>query len=275
MGPLRHAAAAIARRPSIICFAGAAAFVFCLANRYNPVVPVLTGLNRATGGDIFDNMISFLQIIMEPRAFNAMLPLLPFILLAVSLASGLILSGYFNIVNNALEEKQRTRREFADGLKKYFAGIAGTTFTVVLGGTVLLIFLMVASVPAVIITKSALANKPDLLIGAVLVDIVTACVIFFAVMFFKAYTFFWYPALYFCRKKAFRTGKHLVDRHFWTIAVRYLIFDIVFLAAMFLIKQISNPFVLFAAGWILASVFFALFTVYVFSLFKDLKMKTS
>ena len=273
MGPLRHAIQAIVRRPFTACFAAAATLVCCLINRYNPVIAVLTGLNKVTGGDIFENVISFLQIIMEPRTFRAMLAFLPGISIAASLLAGLILSGYLNVVDSALEEKQKTGKEFINGLKKYFISIARVSFAVTFSGLILLVFLMVASVPAIIITKGALSDKPDLLIGAVFVDIITVSVIFFALMFFRAYMFFWYPSLFHNRKKAFSTGKYLANRHFWGIAARYLVFDVVFIAALLLITQISHPFVSFAAGWIFTAAFSTLFATYVFSLFRHLRMK--
>lgn len=265
---LRDTIRLIIRRPFIILFLGLVTLACSVIDSYNPVFPILAGLGSVTGGDIFENIISFLQFLVDPDIIPTLVLFVLCLSIAAAVLTGLVFSGYFYTVNNILTGKKRFKGEFIMGLKKHFLRISLISFRVLFFGLILAIFMLVASVPAMIITNAARTSKPELLAAAVLVDMLTAGVLFFGLMFFRTYMFFWYPAAMNYGKKSFSAGKQVVDAHFWNIAKRFIAFDIIFIAFQFLFAGIDNSTVLFAVRWIFTTVFLLFFTVYLFTAFK-------
>jgi hypothetical protein len=141
---------------------------------------------------------------------------------------------------------------------------------------------MIASVPAVIITRAASLAKAQMMISAVFIDILTLVIMFFSVMFFRIYVLFWYPAALNLRKKAFWVGKRIADANFWNIVKGMVAFDIVYIAVRLLLVYAGNisgkgevgsqsfSLVVLALKWAFNTLFFSVFAAYIFTLFKQL-----
>ena len=284
MGMYLNALAILFRRTFLLLFFGLLMLVVCFVNYYNPIFTIISGLNSIGDSDIFSNIISFLQMLLNFTAEPSMLPgevlALAVLLVVLSIAAGLLFSGYFYILNNTLDGKPKYRGEFLAGLKKYFFKLTFISFRVFLLGFMLAIFLMVALVPAIIVTKTWMAGRPQLLFPAILLDILTVAVLLFGLMLFRVYMFFWYPACYNTGKKAFITGKRVADSHFWNTVVSVLMFDIVlagfqaikaYIGKTTALKNVETHFPvpgLLIINWAFYTFYFASLTVYIFSLFK-------
>jgi hypothetical protein len=268
MRSFRTAIGVIIRRPFIIIFSAAVALVYCAVSSINPVVPILLGLGRVTGGNAFESVISFLQILFEP---GVILPGLLFIFcfaVAAGLVAGLLLPGYMSVIRNSLEGAGESGKEFTLGLKKYFLKIWLISSRVIFLSAIFIIFMLVSSVPAIIITRSALTDKPDFLLAAIFVDVLTAGVVLFSSMFFRAYMLFWYTAAYDPLKRPFLRAKRFVDENFWGIMGSLLVFDAVFLAFQLLRSLIGSPILAFAAEWIFTAAYASMLTTFVFTYYK-------
>jgi hypothetical protein len=270
MGPFRRTIQAIKRRPLIIWYFGIASLIFCIIDKYNPIMPVLLGLGKITKGDLSQGLMSFLQIILDKEILlTAFLVMLVFSAVA-ALITGLVFSGYFNIINNALSGQPKSRGELSSGLKKHFLKIFLIAFRVLFFTIILIVFMMVVTVPSVIITKAAMTEKPEFILAALFIDALTICVVFFGFMFFRVYTLLWIPAAVNGEKKAFSAGKNFANNHFWGIVGRLILFDLIFAGAQLIFMNMGETSALFIINWIFTALFFSLFTTYIFSLYKTL-----
>ena len=237
-------------------------------NRFNPIVPILRGLDSITEGSFIESIVSYLQVILDPSIVPVFAGFVVAFCIVISLLAGLFFSGCFNIINNELANKQKKKGEYVTGLKKYFGRIFLITLRSLIVAFLLVVFMLVASVPAIVITNASITGRSELIIPAVFVDVLTVLVILFGFMFFRAYVFFWYPAALNSEKKYFAQSRRFVDRHFWSIAASILIFDLAFVLFEYLCTYISQSLLYFFVNWIFYTVFFTLLVTYIFSAYK-------
>ncbi len=232
MEAFSNAIRVLLKRPSVVCFIGFVVLIFAVLNYHIPVFTIIHGLSTMGEGNMFESLISVLQFVMgylsNPGIVMAGLAALISLLFILSAILGFLFSGYFNIINNALDNKSKYRGEFATGVRKHFTKISWITFRVLLVAVFLMIYLLVATVPAAIISRTVSIDKPQLIFSAVFIGILTLGVIFFSLMFFRIYVMFWYTAAINQRKKPFTAGKRIADAHFWLIVRRILAFDVVY-----------------------------------------------
>lgn len=259
----------IIKRPFIILFSALLMLVCTILNNYNPIMPIILGLNNMTGESIFESMVSLLQIILDPGFIPGMVLFLLGFALAASLIAGVVFSGYMNIINKTLEHTEKTAGDFIEGVKKYFFRVFLATLRVLLSVIFLAIFMMIVCVPAIVVTKAAVTGKPELMVAALFIDFLTAGVLFFVLLFTSSYVFFWYPAIFKGGKKPFSSCKQIVDRYFWGIAGRLLVFDIVFAVFQYLVITTGNSVLKFISGWIFGTFFLVTLLIYIFSSFND------
>lgn len=269
MNTINTTVRAVKSRPLIIILPAVLLLLWSVLNTYNPILPVISGIVKITGGTTMDSLVSVLQLIMDPSLIPLVLLLFIGTILLVSLFAGLVLSGYFYVIASALNGRKRCSGEFREGLKRYFFRYFLISLRAVPFMEALAVFMLVSSIPAIIVTRAVTIDKPELLIAAVFVDILTAAVLFFSLIFSRIYIFFWYPSALKAAKKPFTYGKRLVDRHFWEIVLRVLFFDIVFAAFHYIISAIGSPIMQQLLAWLFNTVFFTTFAVYVFKAFSE------
>ena len=100
------------------------------------------------------------------------------------------------------------------------------------------------------------------------VDVLTGVVLFFGLMFFRIYTFFWYPALINNEKRAFLKAKRFADKNFWKILNAIFIFDIIFVGFQMTFIKFDDNILFLILKWIFLTVFYALLTTYIFAAYK-------
>lgn len=269
MGIIGKTVDIVFKRPFILIYTGIIVAIFLVLNTYNPVLPLLMGLTSITKSSVFESLVAALQIISDPG-------FLPVIILGiiggaivVSLLGSLLLSGFMFKLDRAVDGLPPKKGEFAFGLKTYFVKILLVNFRTTFLTILFTIFMMVAGVPAIVITKSSVSDRPELLAAAILVDILTVCVVILGMLFYFSYTLFWYPAIYKNVKKAFVTGKRAVDKGFWKIAGRFLVFGFVFSILQYLIFIMPGSALKFAVLWIFWTMFLITLFVYIFTAFKQ------
>lgn len=260
---------AVIKRPFIIIMIGILMLLAAVANAFIPVVAMIMGIINATGGGIFEGMLSILQMLIDPGVIPTALITLTVFTLVASIAAGLLLPGYLLVVRDSVVQGDKKRGLFLAGLKKHFFRVFLITVRAVLLTALLAIFLMVAGVPAIIVTKAALTTRPNLMIAAVFIDIITIGVLFMCLSFFKAYIFMWVLAAVDGMTKPFRAGKSIADRSFWKLALGMLVFDVVFVTVIFAIYLSGSQLFRYVAGWVFATGFFTILAVYLVQFFKD------
>lgn len=271
------------KRPLTIILFGSIFLVYALVSYYNPIISLLLHFSINGDGSILGTIISSLRLAFN-FIFNPKIMPVEFLCLAGALALissllGFLLSGYFNIVNNEIEGGTKPSRDFMESVRKYFLKVTAANFAVLSLGILFVIFMTVAAVPSLVITKTWIDGKSGIGVTAVFVSIITLAVIFFGSIFFRTILLFWYPAIYNYEKKAFTMGKRIAEYGFWKITLAYLIFDIIFIITESLFIFLSYILIyegsgmmflsilVFVIKWAFNTLFFANFVTYNFSVF--------
>lgn len=271
MNILQLTVKAVKKQPLILAVTGSAMLITGIINLFVPAMALVVGVINMTEGNILDSLMSIFHILLEPEIISTVLVILAAMILAASIIAGLVLPFFLLMVGNAIakgEKKQRSIVLFTEGLKKHFLKFFFMTMDVLALTVVLAVFLIVASIPAVVVTKLAITSKPDLMVGALFIDFITIVVAFFSFSFYKVYIFMWFAAASKGERKPFKTGKAVGDTRFWSITLGLLIFDLVFSAAIFLIYQSESQIFRYTAGWVFATAYFTVLSVYIIQTFQ-------
>lgn len=282
MGVFQDTVRILFRRPFIIVFFAIVTLAFCILDYF--LSSLVIGVTAFGAGDVFESAVSFLHLGFNLLTDWSLLARTLLIILGavfgLALVTGFAFSGCMNIVNNALDKKPKFQGEFFFGIRKYFARVVVVNFVVILAAGAVTLFLLTAAVPAMVVTRAVGSGNSGLLPAAVFLDFITLGVLFFSFMYFRVYTLFWYPALLNSPRRAFSMGKRVVDSRFWAVVGRFLTFDLVFILfellfiyANYIMAQresgsLLTTIAVFTVNWAFKSVFFSLFTGYVFSAYK-------
>lgn len=266
---IRTTVDAILKQPFIIITIGIIMLVMAIFNIFIPVMAMIIGIVNMTGGSFFDSVLAVIQMLIEPQNIPMILISLVALTLVFSATIGLLLPGYLLTVNDGLSTNAKTKHLFIMGIRKYFLkffliSIRSLIFTVILG-----VLVLVSSVPAIVITRVALLSKPELMIAAVFIDVLTVCVLFLTLSFYTIYTYMWYIASLTASKNPFKAGKAAADRCFWKIALGLLAFDIIFAVGLFTVYMIDSQVFRYIAGWIFTTCFFTTLAVFLLKNFRD------
>jgi hypothetical protein len=163
-----------------------------------------------------------------------------------------------------------------EGVRKYFGGIFSATLKSILVGSIILVAISVAIIPATTITDALMSKLNDKVFLVLLLDMITLLMVFFALMFTRAYISFWYPAIYKCKGNAFSVGKKSVDRFFGDVVKKFIMFDIVFIVCQLILMFMYNllngvmiaSYIPVLLNWVFKTLFVVAFITYVFRAFR-------
>jgi hypothetical protein len=280
----------IFKRPAILLTFGVLMLGLGIINSYNPVYTFIFGFGGLDFSGILNSIVSFLNLFTSfldsPVAIIKSILIVAGIIVIVSFISAIFLSAAFNIINKTIDGKPQSSGDFREGIKKFYFKIVFIVFRVLFLGILFMLFLMVAAVPAIVITQSWISGKTGLFASAIILDIITVLALFFIVVFFTTYILFWFPAAVNGGEKSFIRGKGVADTAFWEIAKRLIRIVLVFiiyqgimlLADRLLIGTNADavvvPVILFIVNWVLNTLFSSFQAVYIFCIFKYIAAKS-
>lgn len=264
---------AVVKRPFIPILIGSIMLVAAIFNAFIPLMAMIIGIVNMTGGGFFDSILSVLQMLIDAENIPIILISMATITVIVSIVMGLLLPGFLLIVGDALEKGKKKKGLFVEGIKRYFFRFLLMALKTSLFTLLLIVFLLVASVPAIIVTRATVTSNPDLLLAAIFMDIVTAGVFFMCLSFFSAYIYMWYVAASKGVKKPFKVGKAIADREFWKISLGLLVFDVIFAATIYLIYSSDSQMFRYVSGWIFTTAFFTTLAVYLVSTYRAIERR--
>ena len=273
MEAFRNAVNGLAKRPFVILYACFVAFLYGVVDYYNPVTSILFRLNALGKSDFFQNAVSILQFLSDPQMVPKFLVLFACVAIIGGAFAGLFLSGGFYIIRNLLEGREKEKREFLTGLKKQFLRVFLISVRVIFVGLVFLVIILIAAIPAMVLTRTAAEGRADILAAAILVDLLTAGVLYFSVIFFSLYSLFWYPAALAGFKKPFVAGKQTADRSFWRSAGLVSIYIVIFIGFNLLFSLSRSVLLTFLGQWAFRTVFFTFFITSIFAAFRLARSK--
>jgi hypothetical protein len=260
------------KRPILFWLLAIVVFVYLAIDKYNPLMPILLGLGRVTGGTAFEGIISFLQIIIDPAIFPYVIIAILGISIAVSLLLGIFLSGYFNVLNNGVLSVPKKRGEFISGVRIHWVKTTLVNLRIIFFGIFLFLFMAVSAIPAIVLSKLVTEGKAELNTPSLLIGILTVLALYFIFMFIRTYVVFWYPGVIQRVKKPFQASRKLVNRNFWRFAFSFLLFDISLIGFYFLLGKVSNGAIIFILKWLFFTLFILLYVSYIFRAYETYKL---
>ncbi len=269
MNILKTTLQAVVKQPLMLIIIGLLMLAAAIFNAFIPLVAMIIGVINMAGGGFFDSVLSVVHILTDPENIPTILISLAVLTVIGSIAAGLLLPGFLLTVGDGIEKGKRNKGLFTEGIRKYFFRFFCMALITALAFLLLTIFLLISSVPAIIVTRAAMTTKPDLLIAAIFIDIVTIGVFFMCLSFFMIYIYMWYIAASTGAKKPYRTGKAIADSRFWSLALGLLIFDIVFASVIYLIYSSDSQMLRYVTGWIFTTAFFTTLAVYLLRSYKS------
>lgn len=282
MGTLNNAVHLLAKRPSILVLTIILSSVICVVE--NLFMTLFYGMTMFKSGSPFDDYINIIQFVIDtilvPQTAVKIIIALVVLIFSVALILALLLSGYFNILNNAVEGRpKKYGSEFIAGIKKYFLRMVSLNLWTLCSIVLFVIYVLIASIPAAIFIDNVFSGGINIIAG-ILLFIITMLVLFFSYAFFRQYIVFWYPSALVYNKNHFKMAKKISDNNFWTLLSRFIVFDIVLLLfdALYIIAnfslanaQIISGFtntILLVINIVFKTIFIALIVCFVFSSFK-------
>jgi len=282
MGTLKNAIQLLAKRPSILVLTIILSTVICIVE--NLLIVLFNLLTKFETGSPFDDYINIIQFVIDtilvPQTAVRIILVLVVLICLVALIFALLLSGYFNILNNAVAGKSKKNgSEFIAGIKKYFLRMVSLNLWTICGVVIFVIYALIATIPAAIVIDNAF-NGTISIIAGILLSIITILVLFFSFAFFRQYIVFWYPSAIVYDKNHFKMAKKISDSNFWTLLSRFIIFDAVLLIfdTVYIIANFSlanaqvvsgtTSNILLFVNIIFKTIFIALLVCFVFSSFK-------
>ena len=265
-------------RPYVLFIFGLLTLIYCFIE-YTFVFPVILGISYLKSGNILENGMHIIQFVLSFIFQTQYLIYAVGALVILALLGGIVLSGCLYPLNKALERKGKVKGEFLTGIKKYFLRMMLILMRTMLYSIIFVLFMMIVTVPSMVITNSFAAGKNELMTAAIAFDIVTVIVLFFGFLFFRIYMMFWYPAAINTTRKFFAIGKLAADTYFWEVASKLILFDIVFAAFQFLLIYLNSVMpvqsnvgfirvlILLFVNWIFKTLFLIGLIIFVFSKF--------
>ncbi len=229
METINNAVRLLAKRPSILILTIITSIVLCVIE--NLLMTLFYGITMFKTGSPFDDYVNLVQFVIDtalvPQTAVKIIIALVVLVAVAALVFGLLLSGYFNILTNAVQGKpKKPGSEFLAGVRKYFFRMVSVNLWTLSLLILFAIYVVIASVPAAIFIDNALNGDVNMVAG-VLLFVVTIIVLFFSYAFFRQYITFWYPSALVLSKNHFKVAKKVSDKHFWSLLSKYIIFDII------------------------------------------------
>ncbi len=233
MSVFKNAVGVILKRPFVLFYIGVIVLLFFIVDYFSPVFSIIIGIFTLGDNSGLDAFLSLMQGVIDLEIMAKFIPFIIGLIIVISTIAALLFSGVLYVLNNAIKKGKKAKLEFVNGSKILLFRIFITTLICSLATVVFILFNSIASVPAIVITKALIAGKIELIIIAFFVDILTAAIIFFNLMFYRIYISFWYAAVVNNDSKALFSGIKALNKNFWPIFGKYFIFDMVFILFQF------------------------------------------
>lgn len=282
MGTFNNAVRLLAKRPSVLVLTVLISTVICTIEYFFTML--FYGFTMFKTGSPFDDYVNIIQFVIDtilvPQTAVKIILVLVIAVVAAALILALLLSGYLNVLHNAVEGKEKgTGSEFIYGVKTYFLKMVSLNLWTMCAIILFGIYVVIATIPAAIVVDNSINGSMNPYAGIALA-IITAGVLFFSYAFFRQYISFWYPSAIVYDKNHFKKAKKISDASFWPMLSKLIVFDIVMVVfeVLYIIASFSlanaqivsgvASYILIGVNIIFKTIFIALLVCFVFSSFK-------
>lgn len=268
--------------------------VYCIIEYYI-FFPFALSMSVFKSGNMFDIVMYVIQFAFKYLLRPKYLIYGIISIIVSGFVFGFIFSGLFYSLNNFLSKKIKPedgvlkikflKSQYLKGVKQHFWKMTLISISTILYTILFIIFMVVASIPAITILRGQIEGELNFLPLTILLTLITAVVLFFGFMFFRIYILFWYPATFNFKRKVFTIGKKAADTFFWKTVSFLLVFDIIFCLFQIILMLLNYLMVegqgigfvrflfLILLNWIVKTVLFIMLIIFVFSRFLQFKKR--
>ena len=231
------------------------------AAEYLVIFPLLAAFNYIESGNILEATVHVLQIMLSFVFQGA--------IFSLSAAIGVGICLLIVVIFCLMRKKNNWLRIF------------GALLVLLVFVPIISVVLMVAAVPAIIITYVASTSQSTVMfIASLVLDGITLFAMSFMVVLIGGYLSFWFPAIASFGEKAFSVSRKFVDSSFRQVAPKVLAFFLFMILseALLLYFNYMNAaqgtgivrfLVLFLCNWIYKSIVVTCFVIYTFLAFRS------
>ena len=258
------------KKPAMFLYMAVMVSMFILIDymyRFSVIISLVKSLKL---GDI----VSMLQVLIQPSIFTKVLLVIIVFIVVMSMILSVFFSGLFSKLLNAVYNKKSVKENFVKSIKKYYLK---TLWTFIRSGLILILSilaLLIAAVPAIIVSIAAYNSGGIYIFLATIIDVISAAILFLVFYFIKMYLVFWFPSML-NYKKSLKIARMVVNKNFWKIIYNFIATDVVIffgitITIISLAERdkliISIPMTLIGSAVLIVSIVF--FFSYVFTAFK-------
>jgi len=252
------------KRPIIIVYFAIINLLFAVIGYFNPLSSIIKAYSKFITDSIAETIIMIAKEIYVINVIPYIIIGILFISIIFAIISGLIYSGWFNMVYKAVRNRKALKTDIVDGIQKYFIKVSYVFFELYIAILGLFTVLPLVVAPAIIISNKAIENNNASFFNTNLMILVTSIVILFVILLLLVGILFKIPAIYYLEKKIIERSKLVLATSYWRNFGVVFIFLGVLVMGVYLIYSINIPAIVAILNWLFSTIVLYLFSIYLF-----------
>lgn len=269
-------------RPGLFAFTALITLLLTALEQYNPWTKANASFSIFKDFDyiaVLNGMAnSVIDFFKNPRIALISIAAGLFILFAVCVILGLIFSGFFNQLSNATFDKPKRRGEYRVGIGRYTFKLAFYFMISFILTALVIVAVLYSAIPAIMSVKQFFLGSAGMLLPTILLCIVSAVAVFFAVMFYALYITYVLPSLICFRKGGTGVAFRMVNGYCWYLLPRTLGYLLILLGIRAILWAIHYGLdsrmaaaCILVATWMLRTMVNFIYFYFVFDIFTAMK----
>ena len=244
---------------------------------YNPVIKNYGSLSRILEHNYINTLSGWTVQVgkffgSEGALSKTLLAL--FVVLVVSAILAVFLSGYTRVLIYSVEDKQKKKGEFAEGIKKNYLKTLIFIFLMIILSAILFFGVLYSAIPTVFLLKLFLDGDTGVIFTMLIVALLTIIVMLFCVLFYGMYLSYIVPSIAGLKKRNIRAGVKMTNTYAWYLLPKtalFLFFATVLRLLLFVLdygsRSLVFSIVVLLITTVLRSVLYYIYFYFVFNTF--------
>ena len=252
------------KRPLIIIYFAIVTLIIAVIGYFNPLASLIKAYSKFITSSITDTIVLLSKEIYKINVIPYIALGIVLVSIMLGVLSGLIFSGYFNMIYKSIKKRKALKSDIIDGIQKYFIKIAYAFFEFYLSIFAFITLIPLVLIPAIVISNKAIDNGTTNFFNTDLIMLVTVIVAIFILLFLIVNFSFKIPSILNFEKKAIEKSKKVLSTSYWSVFGVVLAFFAVLGMGTYLIYNINVPLIVTLLNWIFSTIIFSLFSIYIF-----------
>ena len=223
----------IKNRPFVYFGVLIVAFITSTIEAFNPIIKNYGSFDYILERNYIQTLsgwtVKFEALLDSNRAFASILLVL-ILMLIISAVLSIVVSGHMNVFVAAVEDREKTKGEFTEGLKRNFFKTLLYFFVFMLMTLPLVFLVLYSAVPTLFMVKQLLDGDTGVIFTMLLMALLTLIVALFAMIFYAMYFSYVLPSIAGLRKRNARAGIKMTNTYAWYLLPKTMLF--LFVAAI-------------------------------------------